>query len=138
MISKRCKYAIKAMIFIAKNQEKRENIFSSTIALEESIPKKFLESILRDLKNGQLLKSRRGPKGGYLLNKTPEEITLTHIIRLMDGPIAMLPCASFNYHESCADCFDEATCEIKKVFEKIRDTALGIYNQTTLAGFIQK
>jgi Rrf2 family protein len=136
MISKRCKYAIKAMIYIAKNQENNENIFSSTIAENELIPKKFLEGILRDLRNGQLLKSRRGAKGGYLLNKKPEEITLTNIIRLMDGPIALVPCASLNYHETCADCCDEAACQIKMVFEKVRDSALQIYDNKSLASFM--
>ncbi len=137
MISKRCKYAIKAMIHIAKNQEKNENIFSSTIATEENIPKKFLEGILRDLRNGQLLKSRRGSKGGYLLNKKPEEISLTCVIRLMDGPIALVPCASINYHETCKECENEETCQIKMVFEKVRDSALSIYDHTTLGSFIK-
>lgn len=132
MISKRCKYAIKALTYIAKNQEEGRSLFASEIAEKENIPKKFLEGILRDLRNAQVLNSRRGVNGGYSLNKDPKEIILTDIIRLMDGPIALMPCVSFNYYRSCDECSEEEECSIRDTFIKIRDATLSIYDGTNL------
>jgi Rrf2 family protein len=130
MISKKCKYALKALTYIAKHQEDKP-IFSTEIAREERIPHKFLESILRALKNNQILLSKRGKNGGYKLLKQPEEIVLTDLIRIMDGPIALSPCVSLNYYESCDEC-DEDTCTIRPVLEKIRDLTLDVFNKTTI------
>ncbi|TDM00115.1 MAG: transcriptional regulator [Flavobacteriaceae bacterium] len=132
MISKRCKYGIKALVYINRNGIKGQGVFSSEISEKENIPKKFLETILRDLKNGQLLNSKRGSKGGYTLNRNPTEITLTEIIRLMDGPIALMPCVSLKYYQSCDECKEETCCKIKSVFEKVRDATLDIYGATSL------
>lgn len=131
MISKKCKYAIKALLYLAEQQEDR-SVFSSEIAEKENIPKKFLEAILRDLRNFQLVQSRRGAHGGYRLLKKPEDITLVELMRVMDGPIALLPCVSLNYYHSCEEC-DEANCTIKPAFEAIRDQTLAILKQTTIA-----
>lgn len=131
MISKKCKYAIKALSYIAKVSGSK-NIFSSEIAEKERIPKKFLEGILRELRNAKLLNSQRGAKGGYSLNKKPEDITLTEIIRLMDGPIALMPCVSLNYYASCEECKEEEVCSIRETFLKIRDATLEVYETTTL------
>ena len=131
MISNRCKYALKALIYIAK-QDKEKNILSSEISKDENIPKKFLENILRDLKNAQFLTSRRGAKGGYRLNKDPEKVTLIEVIRLMDGPIALLPCVSIMYHQTCD------TCTIRDVFIEVRDATLEIYRKTTIASLAKK
>lgn len=132
MISKRCKYGIKALVYIVRNEEEGRSIFSSEIAEKENIPKKFLEAILRDLRNGMVLNSKRGAHGGYTMNKPPEEVSLTEIVRLMDGPIALMPCVSLKYYRGCDECSDETCCQIKSVFEKVRDATLAIYNQTTL------
>lgn len=131
MISKKCKYAIKALIFIAKNQETMGLVDSSRISESERIPKKFLEAILHDLRTNGILHSSRGKSGGYKLLKKPEDIRLTEIIRITDGPIAMLPCVSLNYYSKCDEC-DETTCVIKPVFEKIRDLTLDVLNQTSV------
>ena len=131
MISKKCKYAIKALLYLADHLEEERAIFSSEIATNERIPKKFLETILRELRNFQLLQSQRGKTGGYRLLKHPKEINLAELIRLMDGPIALLPCVSLNYYASCEEC-DEATCGIKPVFEKIRDQTLDVLYGTTV------
>ncbi|MGM5630284.1 Rrf2 family transcriptional regulator [Apibacter raozihei] len=132
MISNRCKYALKALIYIAR-QEEDKSVFSSEISKDENIPKKFLENILRDLKNAQFLTSKRGAKGGYRLNKDPEEVTLIEIIRIMDGPIALLPCVSLMYHQPCDTCSTEENCTIRDVFIEVRDATLSIYRKTTLA-----
>lgn len=132
MISKKCKYAIKALLYLAEHQESERSVFSSEIAEKEGIPKKFLEAILRDLRNFQWVQSRRGAQGGYRLLKKPEEIPLVEIMRQMDGPIALLPCVSLNYYHSCEEC-EEAQCTIKPAFEAIRDQTLAILEKTTIA-----
>lgn len=131
MISKKCKYAIKAILYIARNEQQNRAIFSSEIAENEGIPKKFLESILLDLRNNGILRSRRGKNGGYSMLKRPEEINFTEIIRIMDGPIAMLPCVSLNYYSPCLECKDEETCAIRKVFEQVRDVTLDVLNNSS-------
>lgn len=131
MISKKCKYAIKAILYIARNEQHDKAIFSSEIAENEGIPKKFLESILLDLRNNGMLRSRRGKNGGYSMLKQPEQINFTEIIRIMDGPIAMLPCVSLNYYSPCLECKDEETCVIRNVFEKVRDATLDVLNNSS-------
>jgi Rrf2 family protein len=90
-----------------------------------------LETILRELRNFQILQSRRGKTGGYRLIKQPNEIKLTDLMRMMDGPIALSPCVSLNYYASCEEC-NEKTCTIKPVFEKVRDQTLSILGNTTI------
>ena len=131
MISKKCKYAIKSLLYLADFQEDDRSIFSTEIAEKENIPQKFLETILRELRNFQILQSRRGKTGGYRLIKQPNEIKLTDLMRMMDGPIALLPCVSLNYYASCEEC-NEKTCTIKPVFEKVRDQTLSILSNTTI------
>lgn len=131
MISKKCKYAIKALLYLADNQSEERSIFSTEIAEKENIPQKFLETILRELRNFQLLQSKRGKTGGYKLLKKPAEIKLSELMRMMDGPIALLPCVSLNYYAPCDEC-DEKSCSIKPIFEKVRDETLSILGNTTI------
>ena len=131
MISKKCKYAIKALLYLADHQSEDRSIFSSEIAEQEKIPKKFLETILRELRNFKLLQSQRGKTGGYRLLKDPKDIFLAELIRLVDGPIAMLPCVSLNYYASCEEC-DEENCKIKSVFEQVRDKTLKVLTRTSI------
>jgi len=131
MISKKCKYAIKALLYLAANENEDRDIFSTEIAEKERIPKKFLETILRELRNFQILQSKRGKTGGYRLIKKPDSINLAELIRLMDGPIALLPCVSLNYYASCEEC-DEQNCQIKGVFEQVRDRTLEVLTATTI------
>ena len=131
MISKKCKYAIKALLYLADHQSDDRSIFSSEIADQEKIPKKFLETILRELRNFKLLQSQRGKTGGYRLIKDPKDIYLAELIRQVDGPIAMLPCVSLNYYSSCEEC-EEESCQIKNVFEQVRDKTLNILTTTSI------
>ena len=132
MISKKCKYAIKAILYIARNQERERPIFSTEIAEAENIPQKFLESILRDLRNHSILISKRGRNGGYRLHREPSSINFTEIIRIMDGPIALQPCVSLNYYAPCEECRSEEECEIRKVFILVRDATLAIFDKATI------
>lgn len=131
MISNKCKYAIRALQYIARHKDEQRAIMSSEIAEKEHIPKKFLEAILHELKNNQFLTSKRGSSGGYKLIKDPKDISLTEVMRIIDGPIALLPCVSLNYYSSCEGC-DEKNCGIKGVFEQVRDCTLEVLNKTTI------
>lgn len=131
MITQKCKYAIKAILHIARHNNEEKLVFASEIAEQEQIPKKFLETILRDLRNHGIISSKRGKFGGYHLLKKPEEISFTEIIRIVDGPIAMLPCVSLNYYTQCEDC-NEKNCQVKNVFEKVRDATLQVLNNSTI------
>ena len=99
------------------------------------IPKKFLEAILRELRNVQILQSRRGKNGGYRFNKPPNEIYLTEVMRVIDGPIALLPCVSLNYYAPCEAC-EENDCSIKGVFETVRNETLSILGNTSIQSLV--
>lgn len=112
-------------------------MLTSSIAQDENIPRKFLESILRSLRNNQILHSKRGKEGGFLLLRDPKDIYIVEIMRIMDGPVAMLPCVSLNYYQSCEEC-DEKNCEIKGMFETIRDKTLEVLAGTSLQDLSQQ
>lgn len=135
MISNKCKYAIKALTYIARNDDGTKAVMTSDIAQEQDIPRKFLEIILRDLRNNRILESKRGKDGGFRLLRPAEDISLTEIMRIIDGPIAMLPCVSLNYYRSCDDC-NEEKCEVKGVFEQVRDRTLEVLNGKTIKSLI--
>ncbi len=137
MISNKCKYAIKALTYIAKHEDENKSVMTSDIARDEDIPRKFLEIILRDLRNNRILESRRGKDGGFRLLRSAESINLTEVMRIMDGPIAMLPCVSLNYYRSCDGC-EEKVCEIKSVFEQVRDKTLNVLNNKSIKSLIPK
>lgn len=132
MLSKRTKYGLKALAFIARNSEGNP-VAVSEIAKSENIPQKFLESILLTLRKSGILSSRKGKGGGYYLIKSPEQVPMTDIIRVLEGPIAMLPCVSLNYYEKCADCPNEQTCKVNKLMVKVRDNTLKVFRNNTLA-----
>ena len=135
MLSKRTKYGLKALTYIAR-QEAGEKVQIGTIASEENIPHKFLESILLTLKKSGFLGAKKGKGGGYYLLKEAEEIKMTEIIRTLEGPIAMLPCVSLNYYEKCDDCPDEDTCSVHKLMIQVRDNTLQVLRNNTLADLV--
>ncbi|MFN0293834.1 RrF2 family transcriptional regulator [Pedobacter helvus] len=137
MLSKKTKYAIKALVALGKNLD-MPPMQISKIAEEERIPKKFLEQILLDLRNAGFLYSKKGAGGGYSLNKKPEDIYLVQILRLTDGPVAMLPCASLNFYHKCDECKDELTCGIRSAFIDVRDATLKILGETSIADVIAR
>ena len=137
MLSKKTKYAIKALVILGKNADKPPMQIQK-IAEEERIPKKFLEQILLDLRNAGYLYSKKGAGGGYSLNKDPKEIFLVHILRITGGPIAMVPCASLNFFHKCEECQQETTCGIRDVFIKVRDETLKILSETSIADISEK
>lgn len=108
------------------------------IATEERIPKKFLEQILLEMRNAGMLYSKKGAGGGYSLNKAPEDIYLSQVMRLIDGPIALLPCVSLNFYRSCEECTEEHSCGIRDTFVEVRNAMLQILNDTSIASLINK
>jgi Rrf2 family protein len=134
MLSKKAKYAIKTILFLQDHPE-LVPISAKAIADREHIPYKFLENILRDLKSHQLVKSIRGAEGGYALAKDPSQISIAQVMRAMDGPIALIPCISERFYESCAECEDEETCRIRRLFSEVRTEMVEILERpiTTLA-----
>ncbi|HRX00167.1 MAG TPA: Rrf2 family transcriptional regulator [Cyclobacteriaceae bacterium] len=136
MLSKKCKYAIHALVHLAKKYQQGP-VHIQEIADQERIPKKFLEAILLELRKAKILQSKKGKGGGYYLQKKPEEVNLIEIIRLMDGAIAMLPCVSLNYYEPCEECKDERICSIRTAFIGVRDETLRILAESTLARMVK-
>jgi Rrf2 family protein len=132
MLSKRAKYAIKALLALADRGD-GEPVRIADLARQEQIPKKFLESILLSLRNNGLLQSRKGQGGGYLLARDPRHILLGQIVRLFDGPLAPVPCASQTAYLPCEDCQDEATCGVRLAMKDVRDATARILDHTSLA-----
>ncbi|MBW3466724.1 RrF2 family transcriptional regulator [Arthrospiribacter ruber] len=131
MLSKRAKYAIKTILFLYENQN-QVPISAKAISQAENIPYKFLENILRDLKSHQIVKSLRGAEGGYSLGKDPANISVAELMRVIDGPIALIPCVSENFYESCNECKDEETCRIRKIFGQLRDEMLKVLKSSII------
>ncbi len=137
MLSKKCKYAIHALVYLAERHGKGP-VQIGEIADSQKIPKKFLEAILLELRNNGILNSKKGKGGGYYLQRNPEEINLTEVIRLTNGPIALLPCVSLNFYESCEECVNEKNCTIRTTFLTIRDETLKILSESNLAALVKK
>jgi Rrf2 family protein len=132
-LSKKGEYAIRALIEIGlEAQEANPQLLQiSLIAKRTRIPEKFLEQILLTLKNGGILKSKRGVEGGYSLNKSVEEITLGAVIRLLDGPLAPISCVSVTAYRPCT-CPDEETCGLRIAMLEVRNAIAGILDNYTL------
>ncbi len=135
MLSKKTKYGLKALTFLARQKDQRP-VQISEIAKQENISQKFLESILLNLRKTGFLGSKKGKGGGYYLIKNPEEIVMTDVIRVLEGPIAMVPCVSLNFYEKCDDCPDEKLCSVNKLMLQVRDSALAVYRNNTLADIL--
>ncbi|NAS13947.1 RrF2 family transcriptional regulator [Poritiphilus flavus] len=135
MLSKKTKYGLKALSYLA-SQEKNQPIQIAEISRHENISQKFLESILLSLRKTGFLGSKKGKGGGYYLIKEPSEIPMTAVMRVLEGPIAMVPCVSLNFYEKCDDCPDEASCAVHKLMIQVRDSALDVYRNTTLADLV--
>ncbi len=103
----------------------------ASISESMQIPLKFLESILLELRKAEILESKKGKGGGYYLSRCPSEVSLATVIRLVNGPIALLPCVSLNFYQTCENC-NEAFCSLHKVLVEVRDASLSILENKTL------
>ncbi|MFH4964504.1 Rrf2 family transcriptional regulator [Gaetbulibacter sp. M235] len=132
MLSKKTKYGLKALTYLAR-QEGNTPVQVGEIALNENIPQKFLESILLTLRKSGCLGSKKGKHGGYYLIKKPSDILMADVMRVLEGPIALVPCVSLNFYEKCDDCPDEITCSVHKLMIQVRDSTLNVFRNNTLA-----
>lgn len=132
MISQKAKYAMRALVMLAA-ADSAVPLSITDIANEQRIPKKFLEQILLELKRHGIVESRRGKVGGYLMLRKPEEVTYGEVLRLIDGPLALLPCLSKIAYKKCEDCQDEATCEVRHVFASVADATRQLLDNTSFA-----
>jgi Rrf2 family protein len=137
MLSKKAKYALKGMVALAQHHG-RGPMLISDIAAADRMPRKFLELILLELKNHGLLQSKKGKGGGYFLAKPPDVITAGQIVRIIDGPIAPLPCVSRTAYMRCDECADERTCPIRLVMKDVREATAQILDSATLADMIER
>lgn len=130
MLSKKTKYALQAVMVLTREYQKGP-VLISEIAGQENIPQKFLEAILLQLKNRGILGSKKGKGGGYFLGRPPEKITFGEIVRMMDGPLAPVPCVSETAYMPCTECNDERTCGIRMVMKEVREALAEILDSTT-------
>ncbi|RDE08585.1 RrF2 family transcriptional regulator [Pelagibacterium lacus] len=132
MISQKARYAFRALIALSRRGED-EPVAIGELARTEDIPQKFLEQILLDLKRSGLVASRRGKVGGYMLIKDPREIFFGEVLRVIDGPIAPLPCLSKIAYRRCVDCKNEDKCEVRRVFAQVAVATRMVLDSTSLA-----
>jgi Rrf2 family protein len=132
MISQKAKYALRALIVLARQPEGAA-MFIGDIAENQNIPKKFLEQILLELKRDGLVDSRRGKAGGYILLRPADTISFIDVLRLIDGPIAPLPCLSKTAYRRCAACVGEANCEVRRVFARVAHATREVLERATIA-----
>ncbi|MCA1403883.1 Rrf2 family transcriptional regulator [Ensifer sp. IC3342] len=134
MLTKKGKYGLKALVDLAR-LEPGETAFINEIAQRNNIPKKFLDTILLELRNAGMLRSKKGPGGGYSLSRPASEIRIGHVIRTLDGPLAPIRCASRTAYEVCEDCSDPETCRVRISMTTVRDAIASILDSMTLAEF---
>jgi len=134
MLSKKTQYAFKALTYMAEQKQVGPFLIAD-IAEKKKIPLKFLESILLELKKAGILNSKKGKGGGYYFNTDPSSVNLATVMRLIEGPIALLPCVSLNFYEKCGDC-NEKKCGLNKIMAKVRDKTLGILENQTIADLV--
>ena len=134
MLSKKSQYAFKALSYLAVRFNQGP-VLISEIAKKKKIPLKFLENILLELKKADILDSKKGKGGGYFLKKSPEKVKMATVIRLINGPIAMLPCVSLYFYERCKNC-DEKHCGLHDMMVEVRDATLNIVENRTLKDLI--
>lgn len=131
MLSKKTQYAFKALMFLAQ-QPDSEPVLIADISKKKKIPLKFLENILLELKKDGVLNSKKGKGGGYFLAKDANKIVLADVMRLIEGPISLLPCVSLHFYQKCENC-NEGECGLRSTLIKVRDANLAILEHTTVA-----
>jgi Rrf2 family protein len=137
MLSQKAKYALRALMVMAERAD-GASVRIADIAASENISRKFLEAVLLELRKRGLLESRRGREGGYRLARPADRISFGEIIRIIDGPLAPVPCASVTAFRLCTDCPDPNRCSIRWLMQKVRDATAGVLDTVTLADALGK
>jgi Rrf2 family protein len=133
----KAKYGLLAVLALAR-QPRKKLVLIAELAEKEKIPKKFLEQILRELKNQGILESKIGKGGGYYLDQSPQSVTIGQVIRAIDGPLLPVPCVSESATAKCKECRDEHSCAIRLVMKDVRDAISHILDRTTLAQALER
>lgn len=139
MITQKMKYALKALLVLADEAAcgAPQALSIEQVAKRAGTPKRFLEHILLEIRDAGVIASRRGRAGGYLLAQPPSEVKLADLLRLIDGPLAPLPCLSRTAYQRCPDCTDEETCRIRRTFADVFSGYLQIIDSLTLADLMR-
>jgi len=137
MLSRKTKYGLKALLVLAEGRP-GEPLVIAELSRQAKAPRKFLEAILLAMKARGLVVSRQGKAGGYSLARRPEQITLGEVIRLLEGPLALVPCASLTAYQRCDDCLEEQSCGLRLVMKDVRDATAHILDSTTLANVLER
>lgn len=137
MLTMKTRYALKALGILSERGLQQTTLIAD-IAEREAIPRKFLEAILRELRQHGLLVAQRGRGGGYRLRKPPEEITLAEVIRALDGPLAPVPCLSRTAYERCAECKSESACGVRLLLRDLHEATANVLENTTLADLVRR
>jgi len=132
VLSSKSKYGLKALLVLAERAGQGP-VLIADLAERDAIPKKYLEAILLELKRRGVVQSRKGKGGGYFLARKPAEITFGEVIRVLDGPLAAVPCVSQMAYMKCTECVDEQTCGVRIAMKEVRDATARILDNTTLA-----
>lgn len=132
MLSSKAKYGLKAMVYLARHEDQGAVVIQE-IASAETMPKKFLDAILLELKNHGFLASKKGKGGGYVLARRASSIRVGDIVRVLDGPLAPVPCVSRTAYRRCDDCRDETGCAVRSVMGQVRDAIAAILDNVSLA-----
>lgn len=131
MLTKKGKYALKAMVHLATN-DTGQPVPVLEIANSQQVPKKFLDSILSELRHAGFVHSKMGKGGGYSLSRHASEIMIGDIVRAIDGPLAPVPCASKTRYRRCEDCLDENTCAVRQVMRKAQEALSEVLDNCSL------
>ena len=131
-LSRKARYALRALYVLAE-ESAGGPVLIADLAAREKIPHKFLELILLELRNAGILRSKKGKGGGYALARAPGKVTLGQVIRIVDGPLAPIPCVSERAYARCEECVSEAHCGTRMVMKEVRDAIAKILDGTTLA-----
>ena len=136
MLTAKGKYGLKALMHLG-SVPSGKNVQALDIAEANNIPKKFLDAILRELRNAGIVCSKKGPGGGYVLARPPDDIQIGHVIRTLDGPLAPIACASRSAFRQCDDCKDVRACAIRLAMTKVRNAEAEILDRMTIADMLR-
>lgn len=136
MLTRKAKYGLRALLRLARDYGKGP-VLIADMAEEESIPRKFLELILLEMRKQGILESKKGKGGGYFLARPPAGISFGHVVRILDGPLAPIPCVSLTAYRECEECENEVTCGVRMVMKEVRDANAKILDGTTLADVLR-
>jgi Rrf2 family protein len=132
VLSRKSKYGLKALLVLAERAGAGP-VLISELSQRDRIPRKFLEAILLELRRHGVVQSKKGKGGGYFLRRKPSEVTFGEVIRVLDGPLAAVPCVSQLQYMKCIECVDELTCGVRMAMKEVRDATAGILDNTTLS-----